>query len=102
MDWKKFIKLFLRNVIIATALTGAILGAIGFLLAGKEGFINLATWGLLLGLIGGFSGGLAMLVNAKYWGDYAGRYGAWWIQNETEGGQEQSKRSEKKVKKSLR
>lgn len=102
MDWKKFIKLFLRNVVIATILTGAILGAIGFLLAGKEGFINLATWGLLLGLIGGFSGGLAMLVSAKYWGGYAGRYGAWWIKNETEGDQEQSKGSETKAKKSLR
>jgi hypothetical protein len=98
MDWKKFIILFLRNVIIATALTGAIFGAIGFLLAGKEGFVNLATWGLLLGLIGGFSGGLAMLVSAKYWGDYAGRYGAWWIKNETEGEPEQSKESEKKAK----
>ncbi|MEK7324987.1 MAG: hypothetical protein AAB217_06990 [Chloroflexota bacterium] len=67
----------------------------------QGGFHQFGDLGLLLGLIGGFSSGLAMLVSAKYWGDYAGRYAAWWIKNETEGEQEQSKGSEKEARKSL-
>jgi hypothetical protein len=45
---------------------GLVLGLFGFILSGKEGFINMAIWGLALGLIGSFSSGLAMLINANY------------------------------------
>lgn len=94
MNWTRFIRAFLRNVIMGVALAGVGLGAIGFLLAGREGFVNLAIWGTVLGLVGGFSSGLAMLVSAKYWGDYAGRYGGWWLKNETEGKEQPVKASD--------
>ncbi|MEN8173870.1 MAG: hypothetical protein ABFS03_13445, partial [Chloroflexota bacterium] len=72
MDWKKFFIVFLRNLILSIGLAIIILGVFGYLVAGKEGLVNGATWGLILGLVGGFSSGLMVL--PKYWGDYAGRY----------------------------
>jgi len=38
---------FLIVLVGGTALGGLVLGAFGFLLAGKEGLINMAYWGLL-------------------------------------------------------
>ena len=84
MDWKKFLLLFLRNMIIGTALGGLVLGGIGFLLAGREGFVNMATWGLLLGFLGSISTGFAMLVSANYWTGYARRYGKSWFKKISE------------------
>jgi hypothetical protein len=75
MDWLKFLKKFLRNLVVFTLGAGLVLGLFGFILSGKEGFINMAIWGLALGLIGSISGGLAMLINANYWTGFAGRYG---------------------------
>ena len=84
MNWTRFLKLFLRNMIILTALTTLVMGAFGFLLAGVTGFRNLAFWGLLLGLTGSFLSGLGILINADYWAKYAGRYGSWWFKKEAE------------------
>jgi len=85
MDWKRFIILFLRNVVIGTALGGLLLGVIGFLLAGRDGFVNLAIWGLALGLVGSFSGGFAMLLNAHIWTGYSERIGRWVYKKQSEG-----------------
>jgi hypothetical protein len=43
---------FLRNLVLGTALGGLILGIFGFLLAGKEGFVNMAILGLVIGFFG--------------------------------------------------
>jgi len=85
MSWKTFLLKFLRNVIVGTILSGLFLGVFGYLLAGREGFINMMVWGLALGSIGSFSSGLALLLYAFYWGDYAGRFGSWWFKKESEG-----------------
>ena len=84
MNWTKFFLLYLRNVALATLGGGAILGLAGFLLAGKEGAVNMAYWGLVLGFAFGLPSGLLMF-QAKFWGDYAGRYGRWWFKKESEG-----------------
>jgi hypothetical protein len=52
------------------------LGGFGFLLAGKEGFLNVVSWGLALGFLGGISNGLAMLIGVHYWTGYAQRLGS--------------------------
>lgn len=85
MEWNKFALHVLRSVVGSVVLGAGLLGLMGFFLAGKEGFVNLAIWGAALGLVGGFSTGLATLISARYWGAYAGRYGAWWLKHETEG-----------------
>ena len=96
MNWIQFAKLFLRNTIILTVLITLAMGAFGFLLAGVEGFKNMALWGVLLGLTGSFMSGLAMLINVDYWAKYAGRYGSWWVKKETEGdGQAENQTDEK-------
>lgn len=83
MGWSKFFKRFLPALIAAPLLAGLALGIIGFLVAGTEEFVNGAIWGFALGLISvpytGFT------IATGYWGDYSGRYGAAWIQEETEG-----------------
>lgn len=87
MNLLKFLKLFLRNVILLTALSTLFLGGIGYLLSGTEGFINLAYWGFALGLLGSFSTGLAMVVSAKYWeaGNYDKNPGwNWFIKKDDE------------------
>jgi hypothetical protein len=66
---------FLLVLAGGTALGGLVLGLFGYLLAGKEGFINLAYWGLALGFLGGISQGFAMLVGAHFWTGYAQRWG---------------------------
>jgi len=79
MNWKLFLVKFLRNIVVGTLLTMAILGMIGYLLGGMEGFNNMLRWGLILGLLGSFSSGLAMIVSAKYWGvDENYRYHPLW------------------------
>jgi hypothetical protein len=50
-------------------------GLFGFLLAGKEGFLNRVSWGLAIGFLGSFSTGFAMLVGAHFWTGYAQRFG---------------------------
>lgn len=83
MDWGKFFKRFLPAVIAAPLLAGLVLGIIGFLVAGTEGFVNGAVWGIALGLLSvPFT---AFTIYVKYWGDYSGRYGAAWIEKETTG-----------------
>ena len=83
MDWKAFFMTLFRNAIIAVLLGAIILGMIGFLLAGRQGFANGVTWGIVLGLISvPFMG---YMIGAKYWGGVAGRYGTWRYKNELEG-----------------
>ncbi len=83
MNWGKFFKVFLINVIGVVFLAGLVLGLFGFLLAGQEGFVNGAIWGLTLGLFSvPFTG---FIIMAKYWGDYSGRFGADWLKKEMEG-----------------
>jgi len=69
MNWLTFFKLFFRNLILLIVLAALVLGIFGYLLAGREGFINMAIWGIVLGLIGGVSSGLGMIFQAKYWGE---------------------------------
>ena len=57
---------FLLVWIGGTLLSGLILGLFGFLVAGKEGFINASSWGLALGFLGSLSSGFAMLVSAHH------------------------------------
>ena len=66
---------FLLVLVGGTALGGLVLGIFGFLLAGREGFVNMAYWGLVIGLLGGISEGLGVLIGAKYWTGYAERFG---------------------------
>jgi hypothetical protein len=54
---------------------GLTLGIFGFLLAGKEGFVNMATWGLAIGFLGSVSTGFGMLVSTHFWTGYAQRFG---------------------------
>lgn len=67
---------FLLVLIGGTALGGLVLGIFGFLLAGKEGFLNMVSWGLAIGFLGGISNGLAMLIGVHYWTGYAHRFGS--------------------------
>jgi drug/metabolite transporter (DMT)-like permease len=80
MNWKLFLLRFLRNIVVGTLLTMGVLGLIGYLLGGREGFENMLMWGLVLGLLGSFSSGLAMIVSAKYWGvDENYQYHPLWV-----------------------
>jgi len=47
----------------------------GFLLAGKEGSVNMVSWGLALGFLGSISMGFAMIVGAHFWTGYLQRFG---------------------------
>jgi hypothetical protein len=76
---------FLRFVLIGTVLTTVVLGGFGYLLAGREGMLNLGAWGIALGLLGSFSSGIAMLVQAHYWTGYSERFGKYWFKKESEG-----------------
>jgi hypothetical protein len=66
---------FLLTVVGGTLLGGLALGLFGFLLAGKEGFVNMVSWGLAIGFLGSLSTGFAMLVNTHFWKGYAQRFG---------------------------
>jgi|GEM_PF-3322959 Uncharacterized protein conserved in bacteria len=43
---------FLLTILVGTLLGGLVLGLFGFLLAGKEGFLNMAILGLVIGFFG--------------------------------------------------
>lgn len=83
MNWRSFFKVFLRNIIVITALATIGLGLFGYLVAGREGLVNAATWGFILGLVSiPYS---AVTIISKYWSDVAGEYGRFWVKKETEG-----------------
>lgn len=67
MDWKKFLLKFFRNVVLGVVFSVLILGAFGYLLGGKDGFVNMAYWGIALGLIGGFFSGVGVMFEAEFW-----------------------------------
>jgi len=67
MNWKIFFIKFLRNMVLGMIMGVVLLGGFGYLLAGKEGLVNMAYWGVALGLIGGFSSGLGIIFEAKFW-----------------------------------
>jgi drug/metabolite transporter (DMT)-like permease len=67
MNWKTFFLKFLRNLVISVLLCVGVLGLLGYLLGGQEGFVNMVYWGLALGLLGGFSFGIGMIFLAKFW-----------------------------------
>lgn len=69
MNWKIFFIKFVRNVILGVIAGVLLLGVFGYILAGREGMINMAYWGVALGLIGGFSSGLGIIFETKFWGD---------------------------------
>jgi len=66
---------FLLTIVGGTLFGGIALGLFGFLLAGKEGFLNMVSWGLAIGFIGSTSTGFAMLISAHFWTGYAQRFG---------------------------
>ena len=67
MNWKTFLRKFFRNLVISIVACGVILGLLGYLLAGREGLINMMNFGLIIGVIGGFlSGGVIIATN--FWG----------------------------------
>lgn len=66
---------FLLTIVGGTLFGGLALGIFGFLLAGKEGFVNMVSWGLAIGFLGSISSGFAVLVSAHYWTGYAERFG---------------------------
>lgn len=94
MKWLLFFKRLAINMVLVIGGAVLILGLIGYLLAGKEGMLNGATWGLLAGMIS--LPPMAFMIWAKYWGDYAGRYGAWYVYKETNGEEESREQSKKK------
>lgn len=59
---------FLRNVIVGLVIGVVALSIFGYLLAGKEGAVNMAYWGIALGLLGSFASGIGVLFEAGYWG----------------------------------
>jgi hypothetical protein len=69
MNWKLFFIRFFRNLVIALVLGVVVMGGFGYLLAGRQGMINMVPWGIALGLIGSFSSGLGLLFAAKFWGE---------------------------------
>ena len=69
MNWKIFFIKFVRNVILGVIAGVLLLGVFGYILAGREGMINMAYWGVALGLIGGFSSGLGIIFEARFWED---------------------------------
>ena len=66
---------FLLTIVGGTLFGGLVLGLFGFLLAGKEGFLNMVRFGLAVGFIGSTSTGFAMLISAHFWTGYAQRFG---------------------------
>lgn len=81
---------FLIILVGGTALGGLVLGIFGFLLAGKEGFVNMGYWGLVIGFLGGISNGFAMLIGVHYWTGYAERFGKAEFKKASEGEEEKS------------
>lgn len=94
MKWLQFLKRLTILMFLVTGGAVILLSLIGYLLAGKEGMINGATWGLLAGMIS--LPPMAFMIGIKYWSDYAGRYGDWYVKKETYGEEESSEQSKKK------
>jgi hypothetical protein len=90
MNWPRFFKVVLINVLLIPILATIIFGAIGYFSAGWEGAMNAAGWGVLLGALSiPFS--IFGLVQSKYWGDFAGR-ASWGIFKKTYDGTEEKER----------
>ena len=68
MNWKTFLLKFFRNLVIGIVTSVAILSLLGYLLAGREGLINMMYFGLLIGVLGGFLSSLGLIVEANFWG----------------------------------
>jgi hypothetical protein len=66
---------FIIILVGGTLFGGLALGILGFLLAGKEGFVNMLSWGLAIGLLGSISTGFAMLISTHFWTGYSERFG---------------------------
>jgi len=66
---------FLFTIVLGTLFGGLVLGGFGFLLAGKEGFVNLFYWGITIGLIGSIGVGFGRLIEAHFFGGYLERIG---------------------------
>jgi len=81
MDWGKFIKRFIINLLVAMLVGTLVVGVIGLLLAGKQGLINGAYWGLLFGAMSGLSIGVLFALQPSYWEDFAGRFAGWWVKH---------------------
>jgi hypothetical protein len=80
---------FLISIVLGTLFGGLLLGGVGFLLSGREGFINMGYWGLALGFLGSMSVGFATLISVHFWTGYSERIGAWWFKKISEGDEEQ-------------
>jgi hypothetical protein len=65
----------LLTIVLGTLFGGVVLGGFGFLLSGREGFVNRFYWGLTLGLIGSIGVGFGRLIEAHYWGGFLQRIG---------------------------
>ena len=65
MNWKMFLLLFLRNIVLGVVLGAAALGLFGYFLAAQAGFIGGVYWGAILGLIGGVFSGITLLY--RFW-----------------------------------
>lgn len=83
MNWPRFLAAFLLNLVLGVVIATAVLGGLGFVLAGREGLVNGAYWGVALGLVGGAISGFVWA--GKYWSDFAGRYGSSYLKDELEG-----------------
>ena len=82
MNWLQFLKRLLINLLLSVLTATLVLGLGGFLLAGREGLINGASWGVLLGTLTGLSMGVFLALQPGYWEDFAGRMAGWWVKHE--------------------
>jgi hypothetical protein len=64
MTGKILIFKFVRNVVVGTLSSSVLFGIAGFLLAGKEGFLNMALLGLVIGFFGALILRFAVLVQS--------------------------------------
>jgi hypothetical protein len=64
MTGKILIFKFVRNVVIGTLISSVFFGVTGFLLAGKDGFLNMAILGLVIGFFGSLILRFAVLVQS--------------------------------------
>ena len=86
MNWKIFLYLFFRNVVLGVVLGAVALGLFGFLVGGQVGLVNGAYWGATLGLIGGVFSGITILF--RFW-EQPGNYEMfpeynWFVKKEEE------------------
>ena len=81
MNWLKFIKRFLINLVMAIVVSVVLLGLGGLATGWQTGLINGAGWGLLFGAMGGLSIGVLFALQPCYWEDFAGRFAGWWVKH---------------------